>query len=75
MPHLQLPGDRKGPDDILTDYMGLPLSRQAARDLRDQANRYLKKSPTKIAEYANRVMAEKHPTQADKIFYTAEDFA
>lgn len=57
---------------ILTDYMGYPISRTEALELRDQVRKHLKNSAADLAEQANKI-AEASGT--DPIVYRAEGFA
>ena len=61
-------------DDIVTDYGGLPLTKEAVRALRDRCNRHLKMAPWRLAEFGNYVVKTRHPHMADQINYRREDF-
>lgn len=62
------------PEDIVTDYGGLPLRKDDVRALRDQCNRHLRMAPWKLAEFGNHVIAHKHPLMADQFSFRREDF-
>lgn len=62
------------PEDMLVDYMGLPLNRGQVLAILEKAKKHLKKSPRKIAEYSNEVIRERHPHMARQIHFEAEDF-
>lgn len=62
------------PDDIVTDYGGLPLKRADVLALRDQCNRHLRMAPWKLAEFGNYVIAKQYPGMAKQITYHREDF-
>lgn len=63
------------PDDILVDYMGLPLKREQVLAIMEKAKKHLKKSPRKIAEYGNEVIRTRHPYMAKQVHFEAGDFA
>lgn len=49
-------------NEILTDYMGMPLSRTEAQELRKLINKHLKKSPADLAELGNIVYKRSMPS-------------
>lgn len=65
---------RKGPEDILTDYMGLPLTKVQVRALLIKAQKHLEKDPEELAAYGNSVLKKKYPAMALKIELDAARF-
>lgn len=61
-------------EDIVTDYGGLPLTKEAVRALRDKCNKHLRMAPWRLAEYGNHIIETKHPHMAPQLKYHREDF-
>lgn len=59
---------------VLTDYMGCPLSRSEALELREQLRKHLKKSPADLAHLAIKNLGARNPRMAEQINFQPEDF-
>lgn len=59
---------------VLTDYMGLPISRTEALLLREQINKHLKKSSADLAAIEIKIVEEKHPYMAKQMTFDPERF-
>lgn len=62
------------PDDLVTDYMGLPLRRVELVTLLDRIHRQMSLPAGEVAEYANRVIKDRHPSFEGQVSFTPEDF-
>jgi len=71
-PHYVNP--EKEPENLLVDYMGLPLRRADVLLILEKAERHLNTPPRELAEYANKVIKNKHSAMLGKIEFTAEDY-
>lgn len=54
---------------VLTDYMGMPLSRSDVLQLRHQIKRHLRKSAADLAAVAMEVARDKYPNMVDQISF------
>lgn len=62
------------PDDLVTDYMGLPLRRKELVALQDRINHQMALPAAEVAEYANATIKDRHPQFVGQVVFVPEDF-